>query len=145
MLNDPVIAGVHPIDSNKEESYVWTIDEDMINGIIPVHVAVLGLSGKDNYEVSFTITDPNRKTAIKIVQLTNGMILADGAEMEPHRYRLTVDTEVQLQITPGLYKLQCRLLKNKKVVSNGKAFFYCKKIGDPVEPVEEKTAEKAEK
>lgn len=144
MLNDPVIASVYPVDSNKEESYFWTIDEDMVNGIIPVHTSVLGLSSKDNYEVSFTITDPNRKTAIKIVQLTNGMILADGTEMEPHRYRLAVDSEVQLQITPGLYKLQCRLLKDKKVVSNGKAFFYCKKIEKPTEPAE-KTEEKAEK
>ena len=138
MLNDPVIASVYPVDSNKEESYFWTIDEDMVNGIIPVHTSLLGLSGKDNYEVSFTITDPNRKTAIKIVQLTNGMILADGTEMEPHRYRLAVDSEVQLQVTPGLYKLQCRLLKDKKVVSNGKAFFYCKKIGEPADSVEEK-------
>lgn len=145
MLNDPVIASVYPVDSNKEESYFWTIDEDMVNGIIPVHTSLLGLSGKDNYEVSFTITDPNRKTAIKIVQLTNGMILADGTEMEPHRYRLAVDSEVQLQVTPGLYKLQCRLLKDKKVVSNGKAFFYCKKIGEPADSVEEKTEEKAEK
>lgn len=145
MLNDPVIASVYPVDSNKEESYFWTIDEDMVNGIIPVHTSLLGLSGKDNYEVSFTITDPNRKTAIKIVQLTNGMILADGTEMEPHRYRLAVDSEVQLQVTPGLYKLQCRLLKDKKVVSNGKAFFYCKKIGEPADSVEEKAEEKAEK
>lgn len=145
MLNNPVIASVYPVDSNKEESYSWTIDEDMVNGIIPVHVSLLGLSGKDNYEVSFTITDPNRKTAIKIVQLTNGMILSDGTEMEPHRYRLKLDSEVQLQITPGLYKLQCRLLKDKKIVSNGKAFFYCTKINKSAEPVEEKTAKKVEK
>ena len=145
MLNNPVIASVYPVDSNKEESYSWTINEDSVIGIIPVHASFLGLSGNDNYEVSFMITDPNRKTAVKIEQLTNGTILADGREIEPHHYNLQMDTEIKLRITPGLYKVQCRLLKDKKVVSNGKAFFYCKKIEKPAEPVEEKTAEKAEK
>lgn len=144
MLNDPVISGVYPVNFNKEECYSWTINEDSVIGIIPVHASFLGLSGNDNYEVSFMITDPNRKTAVKIEQLTNGTILADGREIEPHHYNLQMDTEIKLRITPGLYKVQCRLLKNKKIISNGKAFFYCKKVEKSTKP-EKETGEKAKK
>lgn len=130
MLNDPVVADVYVVNDQKKETISWTINKEHVSGLMSVHVSFLGLSDKEDYEVSVTITDSNRKSVVKIDQLSGMKIKANGSEIEPHRFIIQYDTQLQLPLSSGLYKVQCRLLKNKKVVSNGKAFFYCKQIAN---------------
>lgn len=127
-MDYPVITMAYTAQDDGTPSSNWTYTNKDKVAEMTVKSSILGVSDKQNYQLSITVILPNKKKIVKIIELNKNQFDGGTNVLEPHRFVVDSSMKMNIPLAEGLFKVQVRLLQDRKAVANGKTYFYCRNV-----------------
>lgn len=129
-MDYPVITMSYTAQDNGTPTSNWTYTNKDKVAEMNINSTLLGVSDKQDYQLSATIILPNKKKIVKIIDLNKTQFDGGANMLEPHKFVIDSSMKVNVPLAEGLFKVQIRLLQNRKAVANGKTYFYCRNVSE---------------
>lgn len=127
-MDYPVITMSYTAQDDGTPTSNWTYtDKDKV-AEMNVSSTILGVSDKQDYQLSATVILPNKKNVVRIIDLNKNQFDGGANMLEPHKFVIDSSMKINVPLVAGLYKVQVRLLQNRKAIANSKTYFYCRNV-----------------